>query len=229
MKKNKMERKGTNRGFSLIEVLCAIVLLGLIAAPFLQMVYSSYSTNLKSKKYLAAADLSQTVMEAISAQTWEGSTGTLKVTTVDEDGNSTVSEVTKKIPGLKNYYYDNKLGDTENYRMEGMKAPVYVVFTPDNLTKGNEDAIYMGQGYSDDPKDFPVQTTSDNSKRYWNYYYNNVSFGDFTFNVTIQFDVKYDLQGGSKDFYVVLAKVYVYDSDTNALIESASTTVANTK
>ena len=229
MKKNKMERKGTNRGFSLIEVLCAIVLLGLIAAPFLQMVYSSYSTNLKSKKYLAAADLSQTVMEAISAQTWEGSTGSIKKSTTDEEGNVSITEEKKDIPGLRDYYFDNKFGDTENYRIVGQKAPLYVVFTPDNVTKGNEDAVYMGQGYSDNPKEFPIQSSSDNSKKYWNYYFNGVSFGDFTFNVTIQFDVQYDLQGGSKDFYVVLAKVYVYDSETNALIESASTTVANTK
>lgn len=73
MKKFNTKRRGTNKGFSLIEVLCAIVLLGLIAAPLIQMIYSSYATNIKSKRYLAAADLCQTVMEALSAQTYEDS------------------------------------------------------------------------------------------------------------------------------------------------------------
>jgi len=91
MRRYSTKKKGSNRGFSLIEVLCAIVLLGLIAAPFIQMIYSSYATNLKSKKYLAAADLCQTVMEGISGQTYEDSV--------------TIGTTTESIQGLGNYYF----------------------------------------------------------------------------------------------------------------------------
>jgi prepilin-type N-terminal cleavage/methylation domain-containing protein len=85
----KRKKTKSNSGFSLIEVLLAVVLLGLIAAPILQMFYSSYAMNMKSKKYLAGADLLQTVMEGVSAQTWEDSKSV--------DGKVTLS-------GLQTYY-----------------------------------------------------------------------------------------------------------------------------
>ena len=97
MKKLKYKWRGTDKGFSLIEVLCAIVLLGLIAAPLLQMIYSSYATNLKSKRYLAASDLCQTVMEAISAQTYEDS--------VTPGTNVTLT-------GVGNYYFGTSISQT---------------------------------------------------------------------------------------------------------------------
>ena len=95
MKKCKMKRKGNNKGFSLIECLLAVVLLGLIAAPLLQMFYSSMAMNSKSKKYLAASDLAQTKMEEISARTWEDSEPIMT-------GASSLAGVTD---GLKNTYF----------------------------------------------------------------------------------------------------------------------------
>ena len=85
----------------MIEVLLAVVLLGLIAAPVLQMFYSSYAMNLKSKKYLAGADLLQTVMEGVSAQTWEDSKSV--------DGKVTLS-------GLNTYYTGLGVG-TDNQKL----------------------------------------------------------------------------------------------------------------
>lgn len=104
MKKFKTKRKGTNKGFSLIEVLCAVVLLGLIAAPFLQMIYSSYAANQKSKKYLAASDLCQTTLEAISAQTYEDS--------------ATIGSTSETVTGLASYYSGiNKTGNKSLYQV----------------------------------------------------------------------------------------------------------------
>ena len=60
-----------NKGFSLVEVLMAVCILGLVAAPILQMFYSSYSMSLKSKQTLAAADLTQHIMEYISANSFD--------------------------------------------------------------------------------------------------------------------------------------------------------------
>ena len=94
------KKKGNNKGFSLIEVLMAVVLLGLIATPILQMFYTSFQMNLRSKKYLAAADLANAMAEAISAQTYEDS--------------KTTSNVTG--PGLKSYYQGPLVGVDRLYK-----------------------------------------------------------------------------------------------------------------
>lgn len=90
MNRLKKKKRSGNEGFSLVEVLCAVVLLAIIAAPVLQMFYSSYAMNQRSKKYLAAADLAQTVMEGISAQTYEDS--------------KTVESTPVTVAGLATYY-----------------------------------------------------------------------------------------------------------------------------
>ena len=97
----KKKKTKNNAGFSLVEVLLAVVLLGLVAAPILQMFYSSYAMNAKSKKYLAGADLLQTVMEGVSAQTWEDSKSV--------DGKITLS-------GLQTYYSGLSVG-TDNQKL----------------------------------------------------------------------------------------------------------------
>ena len=83
-------KNNLNKGFSLIEVLMAVVLLGLIAAPILQMFYSSFELNQKSRRYLGASDFMQTIMEGITAQTWEDSTP--------------VASGSTAVPGLSTYY-----------------------------------------------------------------------------------------------------------------------------
>lgn len=59
------------KGFSLIEVLCAIVLLALVATPIIQIIYSSFSMNIKSKEMLVAADLTSEVMEYVSSLAYD--------------------------------------------------------------------------------------------------------------------------------------------------------------
>lgn len=95
----------TDGGFSLLEVLLAVVLLGLIATPILQMFYSSMAMNLKSKRYLAAADLGQSVIEALSAQSWDSSKGTVKMSkkTVPTE----IADCDCTVYGLKDFYLDN--------------------------------------------------------------------------------------------------------------------------
>lgn len=66
-KKNLQKQKG----FSLVEVLCAITLLALVAAPIIQVIFSSLSVNAKSRKLLAATDLSSNIAEYISANAFE--------------------------------------------------------------------------------------------------------------------------------------------------------------
>ncbi len=78
MKKNKIAQKVKNsKGFSLLEVLLAIVILGLIAAPILQLFLSSAKMNLKSREILGATDLANMTMEYITSLKFEGEGGAL--------------------------------------------------------------------------------------------------------------------------------------------------------
>lgn len=69
-RKNKMNRIiqkiNGNIGFSLIEVLLAIVILGLIAAPVLQIFVTSAQINLRSRKLMAATDVANVTMEYLT-------------------------------------------------------------------------------------------------------------------------------------------------------------------
>jgi len=109
MKKEKM--KLNSKGFSLVEVLLAIVILGLIAAPILQMFYTSYQINNKSKRMLNAAELAQTTMEAITSQTY-GESKTVKGTLISEGLKAQYQEAydqrsasVKTIDGVTYYGY----------------------------------------------------------------------------------------------------------------------------
>ena len=85
-----------NKGFSLVEVLMAVCILGLVAAPILQMFYSSYSMSLKSKQTLAAADLTQHIMEYVSANSF--------------DDYTSASNAALTRQGVYSYYFDNGMG-----------------------------------------------------------------------------------------------------------------------
>ena len=67
----KLLRKHNNKAFSLVELLCAICLLALIATPILQIVISSMTLNQKSSKLLAASDLASDAIEYISSLPFE--------------------------------------------------------------------------------------------------------------------------------------------------------------
>lgn len=78
-------------GFSLVEVLLAIVILGLVAAPILSSFIASYNTNNKAKELLAASDLAQGVVESCMNQPFKEA-GFYSVTVsdpVDPSKNST--------------------------------------------------------------------------------------------------------------------------------------------
>ena len=105
MKKMRKRAKRLNqKGFSLVEVLMAVVILGLIAAPVCQMLMTSYQVNRRSKRLLVASDIAQTTMESITALCWED-TSTLGGTEIKG-----VSKYYKKFVG-KTPIYTNKVTD----------------------------------------------------------------------------------------------------------------------
>ena len=235
--RNDKQYKKKNKGFSLIEVLLAIVLLGLIAAPVLQMFYSSYSVNQKSKKYLAAADLAQTVMEAISAQTYEGSEGSIKVSSTNESGDPVVVSQPVKVQGLSEYYKETISA--------GTTMPIYQVLTYYvGKDEDGNDVIVSHNTINGPSGSFRYDNSPSVPAGYKDYYFTNVDkYGGYPFNVRIRFNLNYEGESvSSHKYYVVGVTVDVCDYapgvDFNAasiqngstpLIESVSTTVANTR
>lgn len=56
-------------GFSLLEVLLAVLLLAIVVTPLIQVIMTSMNLNIKAKKQQAANDLAQTVMEYLQSMT----------------------------------------------------------------------------------------------------------------------------------------------------------------
>lgn len=93
-KVNSIVRKfAKNAGFSLIEVLLAIVILGLVAAPILQIFVTSAQINHRSRKIMAATDVAATTMEYLTSLKFDDTTDGIKVIMADTNN-------VERIPGL---------------------------------------------------------------------------------------------------------------------------------
>lgn len=90
--KESMKHANNNRGFSLVEVLLAIVILGLVAAPILQMFVTSAQINLRSRKLMAATDVATMTMEYMNGMKFDGDGGIKKI--------FTDSGTTTKLPAI---------------------------------------------------------------------------------------------------------------------------------
>lgn len=90
----KKKTSGKEKGFSLIEVLLAIVILGLVAAPILQLFITSMNISNNSKELLAATDVGNVTMEYITGSHFE--TADTGVKAVFSDTSATKL----RIPGL---------------------------------------------------------------------------------------------------------------------------------
>ncbi len=70
VKKEKPNIK-SNKGFTLIEVLLAIVILSLVSAPILRGFIVTANTSARARKIMEATDVAQLIVEEISAMTYE--------------------------------------------------------------------------------------------------------------------------------------------------------------
>ncbi len=106
MIKKKFNRKLNNEGFSLLEVLVAVVILTLISTALIQGFISSARTNARSKKLQDATDLAQNVAEYYGAQ---------DLSNLKKQGIG-YSEIKPDNPNLKSIYvfeYDDTTCDEE--------------------------------------------------------------------------------------------------------------------
>lgn len=87
MKKIIKNKKSNNLGFSLLEVLLAVVLLAIVVTPLIQTVYTSMSLNKKARILMGATDVGQTYMEYLESMTYDDivATYTTDTFTIQDD------------------------------------------------------------------------------------------------------------------------------------------------
>ncbi len=77
MIKNNQRRK--NKGFSLVEILLAIVILALVLTPVLQIFTTSMSISNRSKRLLGATEVAEMTLEVLNSKPMEGADGIKEV------------------------------------------------------------------------------------------------------------------------------------------------------
>ncbi len=118
VKKEKPNIKN-NKGFTLIEVLLAIVILSLVSAPILRGFIVTANTSARARKIMEATDVAQLVVEEISASTFEKSGG-FQETFLKTDSTKRLSSVNYIAEGEVNgvliqpQWFNNMQSLTEN-------------------------------------------------------------------------------------------------------------------
>lgn len=114
-------KQKSKSGFSLVEVLLAVVLLAIIVTPLMQVIISSMNVNQKSRELMAATNFAETMMEYFeSVPLGDGTDGLLK----DQLDNPGASLNLPCFPGLITAYDLNRTvsGGSSNYT-DGGYAP----------------------------------------------------------------------------------------------------------
>jgi len=94
MKKIIKKEKKNNLGFSLLEILLAVVLLAIVVTPLIQTIYTSMSLNKKARVQMGATDIGQSLVEYFETQTYDD------IKTLLENGGNTASIAAINYAGL---------------------------------------------------------------------------------------------------------------------------------
>ena len=70
MKKIIKKKKSSNLGFSLLEILLAVVLLAIVVTPLIQTIYTSMALNKKARILMSATELGQSYVEYFESMTY---------------------------------------------------------------------------------------------------------------------------------------------------------------
>ena len=71
MKKIIKKIRKNNSGFSLLEVLLAVVLLAIVVTPLIQAIYTSMAMNKKARILMGATDVGQSLVEYYESKTYD--------------------------------------------------------------------------------------------------------------------------------------------------------------
>lgn len=187
-----------NLGFSLIEVLLAILILGLIAAPVLQLFVTSAQVNLRSRKLMAATDVANVTMEYLTGLKYDEGTESIKTV-------FTTTDPRMRIPALS---YDCS-GTALATSLSSMDA-----------LRNHALANYTGHGNS--PK---IYINSISGDTYLGVVMKGVTYNEYTFDMIIWFQSN---NTGSAQFYTYDVTVEVYDSEQIMVEASDGTFTPNT-
>lgn len=182
--KTKLMKK-SKKGFSLVEVLLAVVLLAIIATPLLQTIIVSIQVNNKSKEQMAANDCCSAVLEYVESMDFESTTGLKKK----------LDDKTFIVP---NGIYDNSDSSIPAISWgAGSSALSYSGFISDifgdsrlNSDSSRDKRIII---YSSDAKSFVLS---------------NVNYGGYNFDITVQLAENSVTSGGTFTVYDVYVKAY---------------------
>lgn len=135
MKKIIKNKRSNNLGFSLLEVLLAVVLLAIVVTPLIQTVYTSMALNKKSRILFGATDLGQSYVEYFESMTYE-------------DINSLYTVDSFTIPETSNGFNYNLKVDISpllegTYAVYEVKVDVYYV---ENNDPSNQDFMASFKG-----------------------------------------------------------------------------------
>ncbi len=100
VKKEKPNNKN-NKGFTLVEVLLAIVILSLVSAPILRGFIVTANTSARARTIMEATDVAQLIIEEISAMSFDG----------DVKDTFFVETATERLPAI-------------GYNVAGTKSPI---------------------------------------------------------------------------------------------------------
>ena len=125
MKKIIKKMKKNNSGFSLLEILLAVILLAIVVTPLIQTVYTSMSLNKKARIMMGATDVGQHQIESFEAQTYDD------ISSLFSSGHYTLNKTSNGF----NYFLDctsTELYAGSTYSVYEIKVDVYYV--PNNTS-----------------------------------------------------------------------------------------------
>ena len=199
---SKYKKYNNDHGFTLVEILVAVAIVAIIVAPILNGIVTSMRVNNRSDKIMNQTAVAQSVMEAISNESFESVAREL-------DGSNT-NDLTVLPNGMYDVADTTKCAHSELFINENAsEANTAVNAGTTGITKHASNVYYYGiKGLEYDGKTYDVKVTLDASKYY----------GDIT---TAPADaVKYKNSVG----YVDLSS---YDKEQDGLYTESEDTMGN--
>ena len=198
--KNLFRKKASvkEKGFSLIEVLLAIVILSLVATPILQLFITSANITRNSKELLAATDVANATMEYITGGRFDVPDTGIKAK-MKEDGTKT------RVPGI-------------GLICQSVEAPGAATITSHTAF---ETTLRNGSITATGTKAYYVEQTD-----YFGIAFFNVDYDDFMFDMLVSFVPKATSSGDKFYTYDVIVDVYVIDTITDASGDPVTTNFA---